>query len=599
MTRGIVQAGENALLALVLAAIVVLPIAEAVLRKTLDSGIAGSATLVQHLTLLASMIGAAVAARDGKLLALFNVVQGPGSHGAALARVAAHALGAAVASLLCAASIQLVLSERAAGNTLMQALPIWVAQSVLPAGFAVVALRLVLRGAEGWTARAVAASAVAAVLASAPLWSPYAAVWFYPALAALVAAVLIGTPVFAVLGGTAIFLFGQQEAPIASLALDHYRLVVNPSLPAIPLFTLAGFMLAAGDAPQRLTRVFQAFFGHFRGGAAVAAVTVAAFFTAFTGASGVTILALGGILLPLLVGASYRERDALGLVAGAGSLGALLPPCLPVVLYAIVAKISIEQMFLAAFVPGLLMIALAAFWGMQRDRREAAGVPAFDWNEAKLAVRAAKWELALPAVALAGLLGGFATPVEAAALTALYAFVVEALVRGGLREPRRLLAAATECGALIGGVLLILGVALGLTNYLVDIQLPERAVTWATQTIRSKELFLLALNVLLLAAGCLMDVFSAIVVLAPILVPIGLAFGVDPVHLGVIFLANLELGYLTPPVGVNLFYASLRFNKPIPEVCRAVAPLFAPLAAGVLVITYAPWLSTALPAAFR
>jgi C4-dicarboxylate transporter DctM subunit len=599
MTRRIVHAGENALLAAMLGGIVLLPIAEAVLRKTLNTGVAGSATLVQHLTLLASMAGAAVAARDGKLLALFNVAQGLGWRGEALTRAAVHALGAVVAGLLCAAGVQLVVAERAAGTTLLPELPIWVVQLVLPAGFALVALRLVLCSAEGWAARAAAASLVAALLASAPLWAPYPEVWFYPGIAVLVAAALVGAPIFVVLGGLAIFLFAQQKAPLASLALDHYRLVVNPSLPAIPLFTLAGFLLAAGDAPRRLTRVFQAFFGHFRGGVALAAVTVAAFFTAFTGGSGVTILALGGIILPLLVNASYRERDALGLVAGAGSLGALLPPCLPVVLYAIVAKISIEQMFLGAFLPGLVLIALAAAWGMRRDRRDARSIPRFDANEAREAVRAAKWELALPAVAMAGLLGGFATPVEAAALTALYAFLVEALVHGGWRKPRRLLTAATECGALVGGVLLILGVALGLTNYLVDIELPEKAVAWATQTIQSKEMFLLVLNLLLIAAGCVMDVFSATVVLAPILVPIGLAFGIDPVHLGVVFLANLELGYLTPPVGVNLFYASSRFNKPVSEVCRAVAPLFLPLLAGVLIITYVPWLSTALPAALR
>jgi tripartite ATP-independent transporter DctM subunit len=593
------HAGENALLALVLATLVMLPISEAVLRKALGAGIPGAATLVQHLTLVAAMIGAAVAARAGKLLTLFNIVQGLGARGTSLARIGAHAAGAAVAGLLCAASFQLMLVERAAGTALMQSLPVWVAQSILPAGFALVAVRLLLSGADAWRTRVAAGAAVAALLASAPAWSPYVNVWFYPALAALAAAVLIGAPVFGVLGGAAIFLFAQEQAPIASLALDHYRLVVNPSLPAIPLFTLAGFILAAGEAPQRLTRVFQALFGHFRGGVGIAAVTVAAFFTAFTGGSGVTILALGGLLLPLLVGARYSERDALGLVAGSGSLGALLPPCLPVVLYAIVAKVSIEQMFLGAFLPGILLIALASAWGMRRDRRDPATIPAFDWNEARSAVRAAKWELALPAVALGGLLGGFATPVEAAALTALYAAVVEGVVHRGLRRPGRMLAAATECGALIGGVLLILGVALGLTNYLVDIQLPEHAVSWATQTIQSRALFLLALNVLLLAAGCLMDVFSAIVVLAPILVPIGLAFGIDPVHLGVIFLANLELGYLTPPVGVNLFYASSRFGKPIAEVSRAVLPLFLPLAAGLLLITYLPWLSTALPGAFR
>jgi len=328
-------------------------------------------------------------------------------------------------------------------------------------------------------------------------------------------------------------------------------------------------------------------------------VVVGAFFTAFTGASGVTILALGGLLLPLLVAARYNERDALGLVTSVGSLSVLLPPCLPLVLYAIIAGIGIEQVLLGALLPGIFMMVLTAWWGMRRDRRSRAAIAPFNRDEAMLAVRAAKWDLALPVVALAGLLGGLATPVEAAALTALYAFIVEAFIHGDLRGHRRWLLVTTECGALVGGVMLILGVALGLTNYLVDIQLPERIVGWATQTIHSKWVFLLALNGLLLVVGCLMDIFSAIVVVAPLVVPIGLAFGVDPVHLGVIFLANLEIGYLTPPVGVNLFYASSRFGKPITEVCRSVAPLLPILALGVLAITYAPWLSTALPALFR
>lgn len=597
--RGRLVRAEDGLLALVLAAIVLLPLGEIVLRTTLNIGIAGSTTLVQHLTLLASMAGAAVAARDGKLLALFNITQLLGPRAQAAGRLLAHGFAAVVCGLLCAASLQLVAAEKAAGVMLAYQIPIWAAQSVLPAGFALIALRLVWRAADGTLARVTAVCITAGLLASAPLWAAQVELWFYPALILLVACALSGTPVFAVLAGTALFLFAQQSAPLASIPLDHYRLVVNPSLPAIPLFTLAGFMLAAGSAPQRLTRLFQALFGHFRGGVAIAAVTLGAFFTAFTGASGVTILALGGLLLPLLVAARYSERDALGLVTGSGSLGALLPPCLPVVLYAIVAKVSIERMFLGALLPGVFLIVLAAWWGARRDRRDAAAITPFDWSETKDAIREAKWEIALPVVALVGLLGGFATPVEAAALTAFYAFVVEACAHRDARGTRRLLAATTECGALVGGVLLILGVAMGLTNFLVDIELPDKAVAWATQTIHSKWLFLLALNVLLLVVGCLMDIFSAIVVVAPLVVPIALAFGVDPVHLGVIFLANLELGYLTPPVGVNLFYASSRFGKPIAEVCRSVAPLLPILALGVLVITYVPWLSTALPAAFR
>jgi tripartite ATP-independent transporter DctM subunit len=410
---------------------------------------------------------------------------------------------------------------------------------------------------------------------------------------------LAGAPIFAVLGGAALLLTWQAGTPLAAVALEHYRMVVNPSLPAVPLFTLAGFTLAAGRAPQRLTRLFQALFGHFRGGVAIAAVVVGALFTALTGGSGVTILALGGVLFPLLVRARYPEGNAVGLVTVSGSLGTLLAPCLPLILYAIVARVEIVRMFLGACLPALLMIGAVAVWGARRDRRAAAALPRFSAARAWQALRLAKWDIALPLVIFLSLFGGFATPVEAAALTAFYVVAVERVVHGSLRHWRDLAAVFSDCGALVGGVLLILGVALGLTNYLVDAEWPSRATEWATHSIHSRALFLLTLNGLLLLAGCLMEIWSAIVVLPPLLVPTALAFGVDPVHLGVVFLANLELGYLTPLVGINLFYASARFDKPVLQVCRDVLPLLPILVASVLAITYLPWLSTALPALLR
>ena len=586
---------ENLLLAAALAALAMLPLAEALLRRFAHASIEGSAEFVQHLTLVVSMLGAAVAARDGKLLTLFEFASLGRPRLRAAGRWLANAGGAVASFLLGLGGLNLASTERDAGTVIAYGVPVWAVQLVLPVGFALIGARLLWRSAHAPAWRIAATAACALVLASAPLWAPRPDVWLVPALALLAACALAGAPIFAVLGGLGLGLFWSEHMPIASLALDQYTMVVNPSLPTIPLFTLAGFGLAAGGAPQRLTELFRALFGHFRGGVAIASVVVGAFFTAFTGGSGVTILALGGVLLPLMVAAHHRERDAIGLVTVAGSLGTLLAPCLPLVLYAIVAKIGIERMFLGALPPALLMIALVAAWGARRAPRVAAGAHAFDRRRAWRAIRAAKWELALPAVVFASLFGGFATPVEAAALTALYVFAVEIFVHRELRDSRRLLEVFAGCGALVGGVLLILGVALGLTNYLVDIQWPDHAVAWATGAIHSRWLFLLSLNGLLLLVGSLMEIWSAIVVLPPLLVPVGLAFGIDPVHLGVIFLANLELGYLTPLVGINLFYASSRFDRPILEVCRAVLPLFPVLAFGVLVTTYVPWLSTVLP----
>jgi tripartite ATP-independent transporter DctM subunit len=299
--------------------------------------------------------------------------------------------------------------------------------------------------------------------------------------------------------------------------------------------------------------------------------------------------------MPVLLAARYSERNALGLITGAGSLGLLLPPCLPLILYAVIGKIALDKMFLGGILPGLLMLAMTACLGIWQGPKDTSAGGKLNWAGARTAIWEAKWELLLPVVALVALFGGFATPVEAAAVTALYAFAIETWVYRDLKLLRDVPRVMAECGLLVGGVLLILGVALGLTNYLVDAQVPMHAVEWTTQTIHSPLTFLLLLNLFLLLVGCLMDIYSAIVVVVPLIVPIGAAFGIDPVHLGIIFLANLELGYLTPPVGMNLFLSSYRFRKPMPEVCRSVVPMLWVRLVGVLLITYIPVLTTLLP----
>jgi tripartite ATP-independent transporter DctM subunit len=503
----------------------------------------------------------------------------------------------AVAGALCVAAWQFVASEREVGRQLVGDLPVWVVQSFLPLGFALIALRAGRHAAPHWPGR-LATLALAVVMVAAVLYLPLPRDAVVTAgLIALGVAIVLGAPVFVALGGAALLLFWGAELPTVSLPLDHYRLVVNPSLPAIPLFTLAGYLLAESGAPQRLVRVFEALFGRFRGGAAAVTVVAGAFFTAFTGASGITILALGGLLMPLLRGVGHSERSALGLVTSSGSLGVLLPPSLPLILYAIVAKVPMKDLFLAAVLPGMTMALLLLLWGRHTAGPARPATKRFDSREAGRALAAAKWELLLPVVAFAALFGGFATPVEASALTALYALFVVTVAHRDLGLIRDVPRVIVECGLLVGGVLLILGVALGFTNYLVDAQIPDRAIEWATGTLESRIAFLIALNLFLLAVGCVMDIFSAIVVVVPIIVPVAAAFGVEPVHLGVIFLANMELGYLTPLVGMNVFFASYRFGRPVLEVCRAVLPFLAVLLAGVLVVTYVPWLSTALRAA--
>ena len=591
--RGVLVAIENALLSLVFVFLVILPLAEIVLRATAGIGFQGSSSLVQHLTFAVGILGGTVAAREDRLLGFSAAALLEGA-AARIAQLVGHAVAAAASAMLAFAGAQFVQVERAAGKILAYDVPVWAVELLMPAGFALITLRLLLRSGAGTRERACAfalAAAIVAALMALPL-APREMV--APGLAGLLVAMALGAPIFAVIGSTALLLLWGSGVPIASIAVDHYGLAANPSLPAIPLFTLAGYLLAESGAPRRLIELFDALFGRYRGGAAVATVLACTFFTSFTGASGVAILAIGGLAMPLLLAAGYNGRPALGLVTGGGLPGVLLFPAMPLILYAIVARTSIESMFVGGFLPTLLMLGIALWWGTRQAPRRAGPPRPFDRGRALRALWSAKWDLSLPIVPLAILLGGLATPVEAAAATTLWAFTIAAVIHrdiGVLRDAPRIM---TECGLLVGGILLILGVSLGLTNYLVDAQIPDRAVEWVTRHIQSPWAFLLALNGFLLLIGCVMDIFSAIVVITPLIVPIGLAFGVHPVHLGIIFLANLELGYLTPPIGLNLFFSSYRFGRPIPEVCRAVMPLFFALGVGVLAISYVPWLSTGL-----
>ena len=595
---GTLRNGENLLMTLVLAAMVLLPLLDIVLRWT-PFVLPASSSVQSHLTLLVCMIGGAIAAREGRLLALSTVTTFLKGHVKAGARLFSGSFGAAITTVLAVASARFVLQTRAGEDIMAYGIPLWIPQAVLPLGFAVVVVRLIRHASDTWKGRALALL-FAGVILAAVVWLPVdPARLVVPSMLIMLAATLLGTPIFVTLGSAALILLWADGTPIELMPIRHYDQVVNPSLPAIPLFTLAGYFLAEGGAPGRLVRVFRALVGHLRGGPAIATVVVCAFFTSFTGASGVTILALGGLLLPVLIAARYTERHALALLTGSGSIGLLFPPCLPVILYAIIAKIEINQMFLGGVLPGILLVAAASIWGIFQSPPDAASRTTFVLSEAKGALWEAKWELLLPVVAVGALFSGYATPVEASAITALYAFLVETFVYRDMRIAKDVPRVMTECGLLVGAILLILGVALGFTGYLIDAQVPAFLITWVQSAVQSKWVFLLALNFFLLVVGCLMDIFSAIVVVVPIMVPIGAAFGIDPVHLGILFLANLELGYLTPPVGMNLFLSSYRFHKPMPEVSRAILPILLVLLGGGLLITYIPFISTALPRLFR
>jgi tripartite ATP-independent transporter DctM subunit len=589
------RVGEESLASLALLAMALLPLVEIAARRLVGGGVPGSQPIVQHLTLWVGFLGAALAARDDRLLTLatasFLPAQG---RRRALARGFAGAVGAAVAILLALCALQLVQITRESAAVVAAGVPAWAFQLVLPFAFALVALRLAWRAGPSAPLRIAAAFGLAA---GAALW------WFGPALAglpawpglvAIAAAAALGAPIFAILAGVASWLFLVDGVDPATILVETYALSVSPTLPAIPLFTLAGFLLAEGRSSERLLRVFRSCAGWLPGGTPVVCALLCSFFTVFTGGSGVTILALGGLLLPTLLRDGYRERFSIGLLTASGSLGLLLPPALPLIVYAVVAQVPIEDLFLGGIVPGLLMTALIAAWGVREGLATGAGRTPLRAREAAAALWDAKWELALPAVVLGALLSGAATAVESAALAALYALVVQAFVHRDLSLARDLPRVLLECAVLVGGVIAILGVAVGLTGYLVNARVPAQILEWTRSHVASRAVFLLGLNLFLLVVGCLMDIFSATVVVVPLIVPLAAAYGVDPVHLGIVFLANLELGYLTPPVGLNLFLASQRFERPVLEVARAALPMLAILGVGVLLVTYVPAMTLGL-----
>ncbi len=408
---------------------------------------------------------------------------------------------------------------------------------------------------------------------------------------------LLGAPLFAVIALGALGGFRSQELDSAIVALEFFRLVDMPVLLAIPLFTFAGYLLGESKAPRRLVAVSEALFGWLPGGLGVVTLTTCAVFTAFTGASGVTIVALGALLYPALRQAGYGDRFSLGLVTTAGSLGVLFAPSLPLILYAVVAQQtasgpapSIDDLFIAGILPGILMVVLLAVWAARTRRHDTAR----KIRPPILAtLRDAAWELPLPFVVLGGIYGGWLLVSEAAVVTAAWVLVTTTLIK---REVPlgRLPAVIAEAMMLVGAIFVILGVSLASTNYLIDQQVPSRLFAWVSAMIDSRLTFLILLNLFLLVLGMMLDIFSALVLIVPLLLPVAQQYGIHPAHLGIVFLANMQLGYFTPPVGMNLFISSFRFARPILEIYRATIPFFLILLAAVLIITYVPWLSTGL-----
>ena len=401
---------------------------------------------------------------------------------------------------------------------------------------------------------------------------------------------ILGAPLFAVIATSAMLGFSNLETDLMTMALELLSIAQMPFLAAIPLFTFAGYLLSESDAPKRLVRLTNAVLGWMPGGLALVCLSACAFFTAFTGASGVTIIALGAILYPALKQDGYSDRFNLGLVTSSGSLGLLFAPSLPLILYGVVASVQIDDLFLAGVLPGIVMLVMLSGWSIWVNRHNRKPLSDFSWREVGGALREAAWELPLPVVVLGGIYSGFFAVSEAAAITALYVFFVEVVVHReiGFRELPRVI---RESMVLVGGILIILGVSLASTNYMIEAEIPQKLLALVAEFVSSQTSFLILLLIFLLILGAILDIFSAIVLVVPLILPIAAGFGVDEVHLGIVFLAAMQLGYLTPPVGLNLFIASYRFNKSIMDVYSATFPFLMILLLSVILITFWPELS--------
>lgn len=403
---------------------------------------------------------------------------------------------------------------------------------------------------------------------------------------------IAGIPLFAALAGLTLLGYEAQGTDLATLIIEMNGVAASPTLVAIPLFTFAGYVLAESGAPNRLVRVARASVGFIPGGVAIVSVVACAFFTAFTGASGVTIIALGGLLFPILTKEGFPENFSLGLLTSGGSLGLLFPPSLPVILYAIIAQVDVDKLFTAALVPGILLVVfMAGYSALISVRSPSVQRIRFDKNELLAALRESIWEAPMPIIILTGIYGGWLTANEAATLTVLMVLLVECFVYREVSLLRDVPRIARKSVVLVGAILLILGVALGLTNYLVMEEVPDKILAFIQANVSTKVGFLLSLNLFLLVVGCLLDIFSAIIVVVPLILPLALAYDVDPLHLGVIFLTNLEIGYMTPPVGMNLFLSAFRFKRPLPQLYRASLPFILVLLVALAFITYVPALS--------
>ena len=571
------------------------PIFQILARYINFFSIPASQEIVQHMTLWIGFIGAVIAARSNKLLSVVREPVFKSLKKVSLSQFFVHIFSLSVVFVLSVSYLKMIQIGFQYPDYIAPFIPTWFAQSIIPFGLILIWYQMILTSSSDLKYRLFISifSIIPTVILyfwQFPLANP---LFLWTKVIFSIVLVAFGLPIFILLASLAIFFFLSEPSDwatnydlISTISDSAYRIVVSPTLAAIPIFTLAGYILAESNISDRLIKFFKASLGWLPGSTVLIVVLLCAFFTALTGGSGVTILALGAILYPILVHDGYSKRFSLGLITTAGSLGLLFPPSLPAIIYSVTAGINPLELFRLALIPAIFLMSIVFFYGLYMLPKNKK-IEKFVFRDAFTTAKIAKWEIAIPLLIILSLFSGFATLVESAALLVLYVLTIELYVFKDISF-KDLPKIIIDCSTLVGGVLIILGFAMGFTGYLVDAQIPLKILNFVQSTISSKIIFLLALNILLLIIGCLMDVFSAIIVVVPLIAPLATYFGIDPFHLAIIFIANLELGYITPPVGMNLYLSSYRFNKDMPTIYNATLPFFFIRLIGVLIITYIP-----------
>jgi tripartite ATP-independent transporter DctM subunit len=576
----------------VLLLMVFLPVLESIARPLFGTGISGSINYVRHGTLWVGLLGAVVAASLNRHISLGATALLPPKK-----KRWADCIAYSIAFLACLslayASLKMVVIEKDSMARIGNLIPLWVAQSVLPASFALMGISFLSKLTITLPGRMTLGALIGLFCLLFMLdISNYDLL--IPGILIISLGALAGTPIFVILAGLAIVFFYSSDIPLAAISAEAYRIASNPILTTIPLFTLVGTVMTSGNASKRLVRLFRVLFGWIPGGTAVATVLVCAFFTTFTGGSGVTILAIGGLMYPILVRQKYSENFSLGVLTSSGSMGILLPPSLLIILYGVASQTPINQLFIAGILPGLILLAATSIYAIYKSDKSASSQTRFEWPELVSALMDSKWDLFLPIAMLYGIFSGKTTLVEISAFAAAYTLFTEFVIFRDLSVKNDLVNILTECSVMVGGIMVILASAMGLTNFMIFQGIPEIASEWIQSFTDSPLTFLLVLNLFLLLAGCLLDIFSAIIVIVPLILPVASTFGIDPIHLGILFLVNMELGYLTPPVGMNLYLASFRFHKPIFTVFRSALPFFLINLVVVLLVTFFPQLTVGI-----